>query len=844
MSVHSGSLSSTTGARIASILGSVRAALALAALALPLTAAPVLDDPLPAPGGVSLFISDVVVALALLCWLVARVVAPAKLRPGVLHTPLLGWPVLVLFAAFLPGLVRGHERYDASLVGQPLRLVLYAGIAAAFVDLRPRDLYRGIVALFYTGAVWQAALGIYHLAAGTAQTPISSLTTGGSRTLALFVAMYLAGTLVLALVNLELDDARRRQVLHVSMIAVSTFGILLSFGRTTYVALAVVLSLLVWKLPRMRSNLRRLWKVWVPVLVVGVGAVAVAAPQLGPTLADRVSANPLTDRSVRWRIRGTGAVLNAMRRPGERAAARPYSPQVVNELENGGFEQRTAGWSVVGGRVSTIPSNNLNFGARTLAFVANGGALQEVVSERVVASPGETWSFAVWLRAGLGEVDAAVGIRAYDAQGRPVEHYSFPARLTVLVERVTVNAALADPEIRSVAAVLESRDPDPARLLADAGQLEVVTHDGRQNFVADGSFERGTEGWRMQGGEFSRGSEEGAVYGEHSLAFTTDGAERDQGPYSGAVLARTGQAWSFSVWLRGASGGELVNVGLWEYDREGEGVGQSNLPVRLTTTPTRYTVNRVVTSDAAVAVRAVIRTRLAAAVTVFADGTLLERASPPTPFLPRDERLAPDVRAAGPIQVDELVLGPGWGRTVTYVFEGRVYQNEGDPDNSYVYILGGGGILALGAFLLLLAIFARDSWLRLRFARGYERALVLWALATWFVFMVNCLMAPFLPRPKLVLTIWALMLVPALVRPVRSGLLAQGLDADDVSAPRRLDGGEHEGEAADVVPSARLGLSALADRGRELRERARAVLHLDPDKRDGSRKRTPPDSTP
>ncbi len=843
MSAHPGRLSNTTGARIASTLGSVRAALALAALALPLTAASVLDDPLPAPGGISLFVSDAVVALALLCWLLARLLAPPSLKPGVLQTRLLGWPVAVLFLAFLPGIVRGHQRFDASLVGQPLRLVLYAGIAAAFVDLRPRDVYRGIVALFYAGAVWQATLGIYHLATGTAQTPISSLTTGGSRTLSLFVAMYLAGTLILALVNLELDDSRRRQVLHISMIAVSTFGILLSFGRTTYVALALVLLLLVWKLPRMRSNLLRLWKVWVPILILGVVTAALAAPELGPTLADRVSANPLTDRSVQWRIRGTKAVLNAMRGPGE-TAARPYSPQVINELENGGFERGTAGWSVLGGRISTITSNNVNFGARTLAFVGNGGALQEVVSERVAASRGETWSFAVWLRAGSDQVDAAVGIRAYDAQGRTVEHYSFPAKLTVLAQRITVNAALADPDIRSVAAFVESRESRPARLLADDGRLEIVTHDGRRNFVADGSFEQGTEDWRMQGGAFSQGSEEGAVHGEHSLVFTTDGGEADQGPYSAAVPARIGQAWSFSVWLRGARGGERVNVGLWEYNRYEEGVGQGNLSLRLTTTPTRYTVNRVVASDDAVAIRAVIRTRLAAPLTVFADGALVERASPPTPFFPPEQRLVPDAPASGPIQVDEFVLGPGWGRTVTYVFDGRLYQNDGDPDNSYVYILGGGGVLAFEAFLALLAVFARDSWRRLRVARGYERALVLWALATWFVFMVNCLMAPFLPRPKLVLTIWALMLVPALVRPVRSGFLAGGPDPDSAARPRRLERGEHQGEAANVVQPVRLGLSALADRGRELGERNRTPFRPDFDRRDGLREGTPPDSAP
>jgi hypothetical protein len=50
---------------------------------------------------------------------------------------------------------------------------------------------------------------------------------------------------------------------------------------------------------------------------------------------------------------------------------------------------------------------------------------------------------------------------------------------------------------------------------------------------------------------------------------------------------------------------------------------------------------------------------------------------------------------------------------------------------------------------------------------GSDRRLVVWALSAWFIIAVNCAMAPFLPRPKIVLSLWAVMLVPALVRKAR-----------------------------------------------------------------------------
>jgi hypothetical protein len=807
-----------TRARVGRGLYWTRLGLALAALALPLTAAPQLDESFHVAGGLEVFIADVVVALAVLSWLLARMILPRG-ESTRLSTPLLGWPLLVFLTAILPGVIRGHDRFGASLVGQPLRLVVYAGIAAAFVSLRPRDLYRGITAVFYAGAVWEAGLGCYHLATGTSQTPIRTLSTGGTRALALATAMYLAGALFLALINIARERRPRWQAAHVAIAALAAFGIVLSFGRTTFIALAVVLPILVWQIRGLRTQLRRSWKPAVAVVAVGIAASAVAVPELGPTLLDRVTANPLTDESVRWRIRAAGAALSGLRGVEERPSNAFDRSAVPNALPNGGFENGLAGWRFDGAVPLLTASNNPNFGTRTLALTTTGDAQQEgLESDLVPAQAGETWTLAAWLRGREGTERVSLAVLAYDRDGRLVERSAVPVDLTAEPERHIVNATLDQAGIRWVRAAVESYVAVPVEFFVDTVVLERVTRDARRNYLPDGDFELGTENWNMQGGTFGISSRK-AAYGRGSLAFTTDGAAADQGPYSPRVEAGAGQAWTFSIWLAGRRGGERVNVAIWEYDASGNGLTQHNLAVTLTTEPKRYSVTGIIRDDSATHIRALVRTRPGAgSVTVYGDGAHLERADPPAPFIPRDEQgehLIPDPPARGPIQADELVFGSGFGRSSTYLFQGRVYRLEGDPDNSYVYLLAGGGILALGGFLLVLAVSARDALGRLRRSVGLERDLVTWALATWFVFMVNCLMAPFLPRPKLVLTIWALMLVPAIVGRARG----RG-DLDGSPGPGRFDGGKHDGETTDVVAGSRLGLPTLAERRGKLRKHA------------------------
>jgi hypothetical protein len=740
--------------------------LVTAALVLPLTAAPQLDESFSGSGGVSIFIADVIVGLALATWAIARIVQRRDERPP-FRTPLVGWPVVVFALALAPGIWRGHVRWDASLIGQPARLALYAGIAAVVVGTRPRDLYRAITVVFYAGTFWQAALATYHLATGTAQTPIRFLSTGGTRTLALLTAMYLGGALILALLNLDLDRDRRRQVLHLVVAVLASLGVVLSFSRTSFVALLATLPVLVWALPQMRRNVRRLWPIWVPLAIAVFAGVALAVPTFGPTLVDRVSGNPLEDQSVRWRLRAIDEALGGFRgEPPVRPGVARYDT-APNVLTNGSFERGVAEWQIQGGEIATVASNNLNFGHLTLRMTTDGrNEDQGLYSELIPTKAGEDWTFSVWLKGAEGGERVNVSLWTYDARDQGVAQTNAPVSLTVGPMRYSVTTRIEDPTAVGVRALVRTAGFSQAvTILADEARVERLERESPRSVLSDSDFEFGTGGWQTQGGNIDNPPLE-AVFGNRSLSVTTDGSNPDQGAYSPFAGARPGEAWTFSLWLQGAEGGEALNIGVWEYDARGNGLGQGNLPVTLTTEPRRLSFTWVITKDETRRMRAVIRTRSAQKMTAYADGVHLERAVPPFPFLPLGNRpVELGEVPSGALQADEVLLGSGFGRESTFLFEGRVYPVVGGPDNSYVFVLAGSGVLGLGGLLLVMGVFVHDTWRRIRATRGYQRALVIWALATWFVFMVNCLMAPFLPRPKLVLTIWALMLVPAIVAP-------------------------------------------------------------------------------
>jgi O-antigen ligase len=113
---------------------------------------------------------------------------------------------------------------------------------------------------------------------------------------------------------------------------------------------------------------------------------------------------------------------------------------------------------------------------------------------------------------------------------------------------------------------------------------------------------------------------------------------------------------------------------------------------------------------------------------------------------------------------DSPLTGVGFGKGAHFVLNGVEYEITQDPHNSFVFLLAGGGLLLLGAFLAILAVYALDTWRRFRSAdTPYERVIVIWAAVTLATFVGNALAEPLFTYPSILLTIWALLVLPSIV---------------------------------------------------------------------------------
>ena len=123
---------------------------------------------------------------------------------------------------------------------------------------------------------------------------------------------------------------------------------------------------------------------------------------------------------------------------------------------------------------------------------------------------------------------------------------------------------------------------------------------------------------------------------------------------------------------------------------------------------------------------------------------------------------------------EQPLVGVGFGRTSEFFLDVEtspggytvpVAQEIGqDPHNGYLYLWSGGGLVALGSFLTILTAFAVDV-IR-RFRRNDDptaRIILLWTSALLFVFLFNAASGTSFENPGNLLTIWTLLLLPAVV---------------------------------------------------------------------------------
>jgi O-antigen ligase/polysaccharide polymerase Wzy-like membrane protein len=295
------------------LIASNRAVLVFAALGIDLFAPLPLTGALPLPTPVQIYPSDVLLLLAVGSWVAAWLIGPEQARPSSLRTRVLSWPLLLFGLALLAAVLHGHLRYGTSMLSLSLRLLVYAGIAAAMTDLKPRDAYKSLVVLFYAATVWQALVAAYDIATGTSSTRSANLSTGGERLLAGSTAMFMIGAILLALLNLERNRRASRNALHLLMAALATFALANTFARANFalVALLVPLFLIGFRRVRVRAA------VFLPLAMPFVAAAALLVPQvdpsLFPTLRDRVTASTSTDTAVNYRRKASAAVWEQIR---------------------------------------------------------------------------------------------------------------------------------------------------------------------------------------------------------------------------------------------------------------------------------------------------------------------------------------------------------------------------------------------------------------------------------------------------------------------------------------------------------------------------------------------------
>ncbi len=203
----------------------------------------------------------------------------------------------------------GTYSYGASLLGQPFRLVAYAGIVVTLAGMTPQRLLRLIMWVLYTGIVVTILLAAYHVATGTSQAASDTLSTGGFRPLAISTSVYCSSVLFLAMLQLRDANTAGRKALHATMAVLGLIGVILGFGRAVLAASFVVCVGLIFISTRLRRSIVALLPLAAPILALAGIMLALAAPELVTSFVERVSSPPTSDANVQWRVEANKAIL-------------------------------------------------------------------------------------------------------------------------------------------------------------------------------------------------------------------------------------------------------------------------------------------------------------------------------------------------------------------------------------------------------------------------------------------------------------------------------------------------------------------------------------------------------
>jgi O-antigen ligase len=113
---------------------------------------------------------------------------------------------------------------------------------------------------------------------------------------------------------------------------------------------------------------------------------------------------------------------------------------------------------------------------------------------------------------------------------------------------------------------------------------------------------------------------------------------------------------------------------------------------------------------------------------------------------------------------DSPIIGVGFGKKELLTFVGRTTEIEQGFHNSWLFLLAGGGAITVTAFVLVLAVYLRDVWRRIKGAVWpYERVLLIWSVLMLFTLLLNAIAEPLFSFPSVLLTIWLLLFLPGIV---------------------------------------------------------------------------------
>lgn len=289
-----------------------RISLLAIALALPLFV-PNANEALPL-GSANLFPQDLMIGVALGAWACGALLNRQDgASTAVPRSAVLGWPFALLAGSIIVATLRGHYSYGSSLLGQPLRLVLYAGIVVVLAGMTVERLYRFLLWLFYVGLSVTMVWAAYYIATGTSQSASENLSTGGSRVLAVSTSIYCAGAMFLALLSLQLEKRIPHRLLHMTMAAFGFAGVVLGFGRAVFLAVFLGGFILLVTSRALRHSLGSLLPLAAPFIVLIAILLPRVAPDLITSFEHRVASPPVQDANVQWRVKANEAVLAQVR---------------------------------------------------------------------------------------------------------------------------------------------------------------------------------------------------------------------------------------------------------------------------------------------------------------------------------------------------------------------------------------------------------------------------------------------------------------------------------------------------------------------------------------------------